>query len=338
MGVSDLWALVRKRAPGALRPVTPGPDHTGMHFVVDGTGYLHRFASTVGEHPDPEIRARAAVRRFHQFVDRLRGGGACLCTVVWDGPRKHPLKLETVHRRARAVARRTDALRARVSAAEAAAAGAADLASFVDTRRELAEARDSLARAELPPRGLMTDLAQAGPLGVVHMTADHDADFLIADLVRRAEGTAMVVSEDSDLLAMGCPELWRIDGGAGAGAAPAGTRFLRVDLGGVLEALGLDLDRFQVLCVLLGTDFCARVRGCGPVFCEALVRRAPSARAALDPAAWPAGYADRLAAVEFPARHLRVLAEFGGGGSGIKGDGHDRLGATPGAGPRAGPA
>lgn len=90
--------------------------------------------------------------------------------------------------------------------------------------------------------------------GIVHF-ARHDSEDFIARHMKEGD---LAITSDSDALPFGCSWVVQHFGSSGE------TWILLED---VLQSLGMTLDQFRMLCVLLGNDFNTRLFRCGPAKC-----------------------------------------------------------------------
>jgi 5'-3' exonuclease len=91
--------------------------------------------------------------------------------------------------------------------------------------------------------------------------AKHDSEEYIG---KNMEENDIAVSSDSDALPFGCVTIVQHFGSE---------KETWIYLEEVLEALQMKMETFQELCVLLGTDFNPRLKGCGPVKCYTCIKQ-----------------------------------------------------------------
>ena len=252
MGVKGLLPFLRARAPQVAQPWTP-PD-VPLRVAVDAPIQVYKFLHADGGMSAPRLWARFEALLARMAADRLQP------TFVFDGAPLN-LKDEEHARRARAAeeqALRVDRKRSRAQAEAGEAVGGAV---------------EVVARGPPPPlrvtRADYDDLwARLVERGVPCLRARHEAEALCVHLVFEGAVDA-VVTEDSDVLAYHAPlAIFRYGSEPYSIAAPA-----------VHAALGLSAPEFQAFCILLGTDFSARITGVGPVAALALVRGRTAAQA-----------------------------------------------------------
>lgn len=97
--------------------------------------------------------------------------------------------------------------------------------------------------------------------GEIHI-AKHDSEEFIA---RNMDISDVAVTSDSDALPFGCSTIVQHFGS---------DKETWIYIEQVLEMLKLRMETFQELCILLGTDFNPRLKGCGPVKCFTSITQA----------------------------------------------------------------
>lgn len=83
--------------------------------------------------------------------------------------------------------------------------------------------------------------------GIMHITADGEADKLCAELVIQKKAYACV-SEDMDLFVYGCPRVLRY-------MNIRRESFCLYDFNKILKKINISFENFKVLCILCGTDY-----------------------------------------------------------------------------------
>ena len=170
------------------------------------------------------------------------------------------------------------------------------------------EAKKTVASARAPrPRGgcpfafAPAAKAAAAAAGATCVQAVGEADADLAALARRGE-VCCVLTDDCDLVAMGCPRcLFAAKLAAGPDGAPTliGSEFELRALGASGAFLGWPRERFVAFCVACGCDYVKNVPGVGPVRALALSEGATGdgvlARLLAEPRC-PAGYGDAFRA------------------------------------------
>lgn len=104
-------------------------------------------------------------------------------------------------------------------------------------------------------------------MGIPVVDSPCEADAQCVAFVK--EGLCYAVgTEDMDTLTLGTKILIRHLGLAEARKKPV----LEISLDKVLSGLGLDMDQFIDLCILLGCDYCEKIHGIGPKKAYALIK------------------------------------------------------------------
>lgn len=105
-------------------------------------------------------------------------------------------------------------------------------------------------------------------MGIPYVNAPCEAEAQCAAMVKH--GTCYGAgSEDMDSLTLGVPLLLRHLNYSESRGLP----ILEIRLEKVLEGLGMDMDQFIDLCILLGCDYCDSIRGIGPVRAIQLINK-----------------------------------------------------------------
>eukprot|EP01012_Entosiphon_sulcatum_P025467 TRINITY_DN30783_c0_g1_i1.p1 TRINITY_DN30783_c0_g1~~TRINITY_DN30783_c0_g1_i1.p1 ORF type:complete len:389 (-),score=59.42 TRINITY_DN30783_c0_g1_i1:94-1260(-) len=97
-------------------------------------------------------------------------------------------------------------------------------------------------------------------MGIPVVQATGEAEATCAALVKAGKCWA-TGTEDMDALTFGTPRLLRYLTFSEAKKQP----ILEITLERVLEGMGLEMDQFVDMCILLGCDYCPRIPGVGPV-------------------------------------------------------------------------
>jgi len=114
-------------------------------------------------------------------------------------------------------------------------------------------------------------------MGIPYVNAPCEAEAQCAAMVK-AGVCYGAGSEDMDSLTLGVPLLLRHLNYSESRGLP----ILEIRLEKVLEGLGLDMDQFIDLCILLGCDYCDSIRGIGPVRAMQLIDKYKTIEGVLD--------------------------------------------------------
>lgn len=221
-----MFKTIASKAPTAIKAATLS-DVSDSTVVIDFSLYVHRFNATQGH---------SFTGLFHQ-INILRENNICPI-YVFDG--KYPeLKTKTMQSRKIALQKKKQSLE--------------KLKKQKDASKEaLFKAKNLTFRIsddELEFCKTLFDL-----LGVSWVQAKGEADILMANMVSTGKADA-AMTEDADLLAFGCPVVWR--------KFKKGTvEVIRLDE--VLRGFDMDLDTFRQFCILSGCDYIDTIRGIGP--------------------------------------------------------------------------
>ena len=235
MGVSGLLPALRASTQQVhLR------DYRGKRVAVDSYVWLHRAVMTCAADLCMNVPTTKYVKYFMNRVQELLAAGI-VPVLVFDGG-KLPAKLAEEEsrekKRAHSLAIASNLMR------EGNRAGAADhFAKAVDITPQLAHAVQ----------------AAVAHLGVEIIVAPYEADAQLAFLSRNGHVDA-VISEDSDLLVYGCPEvLFKLDSASGFC-----DRILERDVAGCLGFPShANADFLKHVALLNGCDYCPGVNNVG---------------------------------------------------------------------------
>lgn len=234
MGVRGLGGYLKWRVPGARRPIYWSA-HAGETWAIDCSCLLFR-ARGAGLDPRTVLAS---------LLVRMRRAGITP-VVIFDG--RTPIAKSAVVQQRREV-------RAVVQEEMRGIRESLDVsgATMTDTAKAALEQRMDVLKATAPTvtredRDDIKRLLYAA--GVLAVTAEHEADDLLAYLSRQGMVSA-VVSTDLDMLARGIPLLVVPE-------SPDTTLLVGVSLEGVLGGLGLTYPQFVEACMLMGTDYTPR--------------------------------------------------------------------------------
>tara|TARA_Y100000389_G_C17467300_1_gene526814 strand:- start:1226 stop:2170 length:945 start_codon:yes stop_codon:yes gene_type:complete len=234
MGIKHLYKTIKEFAPKAMTEGVSLQKLKGAKVVIDLYLYLHRFHATQGS---------SFTGLFHQ-ITTLRQAGIIPIYVIDGKPPE--LKNDTMIARHKLLEDRQKELKKKEEE------GA--------TKEELFKLKNLAYRVDEDELKFCKKLFDL--LGVPWIQSKGEADVLMASLVKDGKADACL-TEDGDVLALGCPVLWRkFKGGM-------------VDiyvLDDVLKGLQLDLTAFRELCVLSGCDYLNTVKGIGPKTALRLLR------------------------------------------------------------------
>ena len=145
-------------------------------------------------------------------------------------------------------------------------------------------------------------------MGIPYISAKGEADPVCAWLASRKDATGRryckgVCSDDSDMLVLGAPYLFRHM-----------SRFLStnksveiISLEKTLSKMGLTMDQFVDMCVMLGTDNCDNIPGIGPVSSLKLIRAHKTLKKVLGVVGKRVDEDDEEATADFKARAQRMI-------------------------------
>ncbi|XP_077209669.1 flap endonuclease 1-like [Paroedura picta] len=165
-------------------------------------------------------------------------------------------------------------------------------AAVTGARREVADSATGAAPQRFPRRDSETLLTL---LGVPYIQAPAEAEATCAALVK-AGLAVCTATEDMDALPFGSLRLLRH-------LNTKGSDLEEISLPVVLEKLGMTQEQFVDLCILLGCDYCGKIRGLGPKKALKLLRQHGTIERVLEcvspqkhpvPTSWPLEEARRL--------------------------------------------
>eukprot|EP00906_Rhabdomonas_costata_P002781 RCo004327 len=239
MGIRDLAALIRQKVPKASHAVNLA-QYGGKAIALDATSDLHRVilpgAEALASRNRTELQGAFWVTWMK--VERLRQRDITP-VFVFDGP-PPPLKQHKLEQSKAAV----EELRRRRQKA-------------VDEGQQEAVKKFDLRLAQYRTRKETDDLKRMLRLiGVPVVEAVSEAEMTCVGLV--SSGLCVTAaSDDSDILPFGAASVIRRLSGKTE-------EMYSWDLATILQGLKLTRKQFVELCVLLGSDYCPRVRDIGP--------------------------------------------------------------------------
>jgi 5'-3' exonuclease len=236
MGIKGLAGFLRHKTPRAFRPLRL-EQYAGQRWGIDCSCLLYKARGA----------QLSLITMMAGLIVRLRSAGI-EPVVVFDG---------------RAPAAKSDVIKQRREVRQEATQEMAELRIELETREKEGDITESQ-RSELHSK--MDKLQRRAPTinngdrdelkrflyaaGVLYVTADGEADDVLAMACRRGEIHA-VVSNDMDMLARGIPLLVVPD-------TPDATVFHSIALGEVLAMLSVDYYSFVRACVYMGCDYTVR--------------------------------------------------------------------------------
>ncbi|KAG2434397.1 hypothetical protein HYH02_012409 [Chlamydomonas schloesseri] len=224
--------------------------YRGQKVAIDGYSWLHKGAYSCSRELCEGIWADGYVRYFVGRVELLLGNGV-VPIVVFDGCRL-PMKADEEDNRRRG--RREALERARAHAESG----------------NMAAATECYQRAvNITPWMAKVVIEALRERGVRCLVAPYEADAQMSYLALRGEVHA-VLTEDSDMLAYGCPRvLYKLD------RAGHGEEVLLADLPLVreLNMAGFDHDMLLQMCILAGCDFLPNISGVGIKKAHGLIKK-----------------------------------------------------------------
>ena len=225
MGIKQLYKMIKQHAPQAMT------DHSlsefkGSKVVIDFSLYVHRFNS---------VQGHSFTGLFHQI--NLLKENEITPIYVFDG--EYPEEKKST------MEERKKIIKANKTKFE-------NLQKQKSSKAELFKAKNRAFRIDDKEVKFCQKLFDL--LGVPWIQAKGEADILMANMVASGKADA-ALTEDADLLAFGCPILWR--------------KFKKgniqvISLEKVLQGFNLNLDKFRQFCILSGCDYIDTIKGIGP--------------------------------------------------------------------------
>ncbi|KAL1523901.1 hypothetical protein AB1Y20_018820 [Prymnesium parvum] len=236
----------------------------GQRCAIDGYAWLHRGAKACALEMVKGMRCDAFVQYCMRLVELLVRNGLTPL-VVFDGARL-PAKAATEE------ARHASRARAVVSARELLSAGQRDRAMELFHQA-----------VDVTPAHAKQLILALRSRGVESLVAPYEADAQMALLARRGD-VHLVVTEDSDLLAFGCPAvLYKMDREGNGRLLRrddlASLRACNSEQGALLFSPWQDWDErlFLDMCILSGCDYLPSLHGVGLKTAHRLLKRHGSA-------------------------------------------------------------
>lgn len=262
MGIQGLSKLLNDNAPSCVKE-RPFEAFFGRKIAVDASCHLYAFLVAVGRVGDQLLSNESGETTSHlqgmlyRTVRMLESGMQPI--FVFDG--KAPeLKRATLGARKD---RKDDATESLAAAKESG-------------DQELIE-RYSKRTVRVTPEMTAECKKLLGLLGVPVVDAATEAEAQCAAMAKAGLVYA-IATEDMDGLTFGAPRLIR-HLSAPATSATQPTEF---DLAEALSGLGMGMDQFVDLCILLGCDYTGNIRGIGPVKALSLIQKHGSIEAVLE--------------------------------------------------------
>lgn len=266
MTIEKLTQLLQKRAPDCYKIVNAG-DFAGRRIAVDANQWIITNMSVIWgnvvkgtdvsiEKPDADQAVRGLVEQCLRFVKKLLGYGITPI-FVFDGQAPDE-KSMTREERTKVRQKNSDALKAELAKLET--------MSQFDYNEQMVNNLKKLHHNVLPyfgdgERELLKSVLTA--LGIPVLIAVAEGEQLCSMLCRDGWAAA-VFSSDSDNLPLGCPIL--ITGFTERPLRVGDSsmhQFKVIHLQTALQALGMTLEHFIDMCILLGCDFNDGIRGIG---------------------------------------------------------------------------
>lgn len=278
MGIEDLYLVIKENAPDQIINYHLS-ELTGYRFAVDISVFLYKFIRSAGE--------KQWMNTFMLLMCTLKKHGIkAVC--IFDGPNPPPEKKEEQERRRaenqKAVNRLSEAIRVRNllqddyilcdnfsdeslmkeirgiigtrrNAPET--VNYRDVTDIVDSLNDLIE---KLERQTIPITEKHRDTAMliVEMMGLHAIQAPGEAETLCAYLAVTGQVDA-VLTEDTDVLAYGTPLMV-----AFKDYKLSDEKLVGIYLPGLLDELGLNVEEFRDLCILLSCDYNSRVKGYPP--------------------------------------------------------------------------
>lgn len=280
MGIRDLYSILREHCPGVLVD-TSMSEFTGYRVAVDISIFLNKFVKSAGP--------KRWLENFILLLCCLKKHGIkAVC--IFDGPNPPIEKRKEQDRRkaewlkkATKIQQLRDVLeyiqencipddeseqivpidtdtRKKVMSLVS-CARKVDTINYDDVHDVIDGLKSAIARHEKQNMPILPEYSQFARtiiecMGLAHMTAEGEAETLCSYLCVKGEVDA-VLTEDTDVLAYGTPMfLAKID--------MVKERMTVIQHDWMLASLGLDINEFRDMCILLGCDYNHRVKGYPP--------------------------------------------------------------------------
>ena len=247
--------------------------------------------------------------RHHRVVPVLVFDGGALGAKAHTATKRRAAR-DAARETARGCEREVYALEARLAAVPRPPPAAVEA-----LRAQLAAARKAFEEAcqacvEVTPEHALQLIGRLRELGVEFVVAPYEADAQLAFLARSG-GVEAVLTEDSDLVAFGCPIiLYKLDRNSGEVSELRTERLQEV--GAPFSLRGFTPLKFTQMCVLSGADYLESPRGLGLGTARKLLAQHDSIERVLHAlrqsrtVELPADYAPRFAAAMLTFAHQRV--------------------------------
>ncbi|GFR51468.1 hypothetical protein Agub_g13877 [Astrephomene gubernaculifera] len=284
MGINGLLQQLKSIS----RP-THVSSYRGHKVAIDGYSWLHKGAYSCSRELCEGVWTDGYVRYFVSRVEMLLGNGV-IPVVVFDGCRL-PMKADEEDSRRR---NRREALERARSHAESG---------------NMAAATECYQRAvDIAPWMAKVVMEALRERGVLCLVAPYEADAQMSYLALRGDVHA-VLTEDSDMLAYGCPRvLYKLD------RSGSGEEILLADLPLVreLNMTGFDHEMLLQMCIFAGCDFLPNLSGVGIKKAHAMMRKHRDFVKAVrflrfNGTSLPPGYEVRFQRTIWLFRHQRVF-------------------------------
>jgi 5'-3' exonuclease len=254
MGVKDLMNLLKSKCPQVLHSCAIKP--VEGNFWVDTP--LIVMAAVKKAEVTRENPIQVAKASIHRVFKQIKGISE-KANIYWvfDGGSREEKKETCIQRSKNAEAYNKRCFDFRVQMIQT----GFEIDSCLESDLEMASAIVSELEPQITLKQVYDQIKEfVLCYGEVHI-AKHDSEEFIA---RNMDFNDIAISSDSDALPFGCVTIVQHYGS---------DKETWIYLEEVLEALQMKMETFQELCVLLGTDFNPRLKGCGPVKCYSCIKQ-----------------------------------------------------------------
>lgn len=255
MGVKDLMNLLKAKCPQVLHKNAIKPIN-GDFWVDTPLIVMAAIKKAEVQNENPIQLAKLSVQRIFKQIKGIRQEG----TVHWvfDGGKREEKKETCLIRQKNAEAYTKRCIEKQFSEIETNVA----LNSGLEFDLEMASlVVDQAQEPQFSSKQVYDAVKEyVLSLGKIYI-AKHDSEEFIA---RNMSKDDIAITSDSDALPFGCTTIVQHFGSE---------KETWIYLEEVLETLEMDIELFQQLCILLGTDFNPRLKGCGPVKCFSSIKQ-----------------------------------------------------------------
>lgn len=257
MGVKDLMNLLKSKCPATLHS-SPTKPVDGNFWIDTPLIVMAAIKKAEVQRENPIQVSKSSILRVFKQLKGIRKEAKLYW--IFDGKHREEKKETCIQRSKNAEIYHKKCFENRMNTIDS----GFEMDAGIEADLEVASVIVEEAEPHISTRQVYEEIKQyALSFGEVHL-AEHDSEEYIA---RNMEENDVAISSDSDALPFGCYTVVQHFGS---------DKETWIYLQDVLDALEMDLQTFQELCVLLGTDFNPRLKGCGPVKCYSYMKEASS--------------------------------------------------------------